>query len=1303
MLIQESDLVLYNLTLQRQSNYILSCTGNFINNNNTGINPSLQLCLATQSHIELYNLSNRSLQKIGNNIPFNAIITNIATIKQHTTNTDYLCITSDSGNLSILEFNWNQASLTLSLSPLCIEPMNRSGLRRVSPIQYIAIDKYSRCLMVSAIEKFKLCYLLNTNNINTNNAIISSPLEAIRSNFITLDLVPCEMGYIDNPCFASLEMEITTTKRRSSSSSSNLFHLVFYMMDLNLNCIVKKADYLLPGKPNTLVSLPDLTEFGIVTNIDTHNNNTTNPFIIVTMEDSLLIKDLKGYYNIKVPLPKCTDRENHTSPTVIVSHSHRSFKKKLFILLQTNYGDLFKLQIIPNINQSNKPQCIINYFDTIPAVEQLHITTNGLLFANSETHSNYLFQFESLGSDVAMDSFTVSKSLQNLTILEKKPTLNPMTDGTVVQSHSNQASVPLKLLSNNEDSIIRSYTNSVDVETLISSPLPPGPKNIWTLKRQLDDTFHSYVTLAFNQYTVFLNISGDSMQTLSFQDPAPFIMKNDMTIYMTMLNPNILIQVCSNQFTQVATTSEGSGFKQIHEWFPPAGIQIVSATATKSQLIIALSNNNILYFEIKGNGTTTLIESSKTITMESKIVKLAVDQAKFRCDHLIVATEDDNLISIVSLDTSNSSTFMEILSFQQLNDEINDVVMNDTTFYVGLKNGIYVRSKFASKEGEILNTNQRFMGTRPVTLSVIDRALLTLKDEDESSDEEEDEDEDDSDGEKPHIQEKEHSNNEYSRCIVIHSDNIWLDYEYKQMGYIRPISLVKDASYLNKIIQFSTSTISNNGICALSASGALIIGKVKNFVNTETWFNIQDIKLNNNEEKGKDEDEEDEDEEDEDEEERISNQEYQNKIALPVNNGEYTVFISNHTNTSYPKCRMSIINSNTDQIILDSTSQAPFYEVEGHQAISAQIVNFTKNKNFVNLVISTRDQQLLTFQLKFEVSKKATFYTLTLLHKTKVESPIFAMSTINNRLFVTILDFLIIYDLGKKQLLKKSITKAASSTTASTSIDVWDNSRIAIGDVHESVTIYQYDNENNKLYPIADDIVKRHVTTLKFIDADTVVGGDRFGNLWTLRIPADIDESKIMKDVVSPHNNIMEAPYKLELKNHFFINDIPMWYSVVTSVQMSDRPSIIYGGLQGTIGILTPLLSKLQIKTIMKLQEGIVNLESLIISDKMSNMTIDNKENDDNGKIEDDDEEVWTSRNTKDELHPEGYMSLVDRDHFSYRSYYAPVKNVIDGDLCERFLVLNSYEQTLICKAIGKKTRIDDIVILLNEIRSNYM
>ncbi|KAK5779795.1 hypothetical protein RI543_002918 [Arxiozyma heterogenica] len=1325
MLIQETDLFLYNLTLKKQSNYNYSCLGTFVN-----IDPisnvskhNLQLCLATESHIELYDLSNRTLTKIGNDIPLFAIIKNIKTVKNQTTSIDYLIITSDSGNLSILEFVWNQQTLSLSLSALCIEPIARSGIRRLSPMDYIAVDKHSRCLMLSAVEKFKYCYLLNCNNTtnnnvvisntntNTNNNIVSSPLEAIRSNFITLDLVSCDMNYIDNPCFAALEMEIVLNNSNNNNNNNNslpnknLFHLVFYMLDMNLNCIIKKADYLLPGKPSILIPLPDLAEYGMLTNIvgsqynqSNNHNDTTNPFVMVGLEDSFLVKDLKGDFNIKVQLPKCQD---HHYPATITSHVFRSFKKQIFILLQTNYGDLLKLQIIPNQNEKNKPKFILSYFDTIPVAEQLHITTNGLLFANCEFNNNYLFQFESLGSNKEEKTFTVSKILQNLSILKKMSTSNPMFSANVVKNSSNQAVVPFKLISRHEDSSIRVYNNSVVVETLVSSNLPPNPKNIWTIKKRLDDDVHSYVALAFHNYTVLLNISGESMQTLSFSNPVPFIMKNDTTIYMTILNPNIIIQVCANQFVQVVTTEDTSEFKQIYEWFPPAGIQIITATATFTQLIVALSNNTVVYFELN-IVNNSLMESSKTLVFDNKIAKIAMDQNKFRSSDLIVATDDDQLINIICLDTK-SPNFMEILAFQQLNDEVNDIIVNNNMFYVGLKNGIYVKSKFDEKDRNIIHTAQRFMGAKPVSLSVVKDILLTPKDDDMGSDSEEEEenfDEENNLQKESNVEDREYNQNEFSTCITIHSDNVWLDYNFKQMNYIRPVTLTDNMSSLKRITQFSTSTISRNGVCALSSSGSLVIGRFKDFIHVDHWFNIVDAKIKNSISNITEEEDEEQDNGD-NESEEVYFGEYLNKKLIFTDDGEHIISIDNHKDPFVQNCRISIIKFSSNQCLLNTSSNSDYYNIEGHRCVAAQLIHFTKNKNFVNLVISTRDQYLLTFQLKIEDTKKVSQYELSLLHKTKVESDIFAMGIINDKLFVTILNYCVLYDLGKKQLLKKSITKVSASMHCTTAIDVWDNSRIAVGDIHESVTIYQYDLQSNQLYPIADDTVKRHVTTLKFIDSQTVVGGDKFGNLWTLRIPKEIDQNRIMNYGNSLHNSVMEAPYKLELKDHYFINDIPMWCSVVDFLQISDRPCILYGCLQGTIGILLPLLSKLQIKTASKLQESISNLESLILNDRVSRLTMQDDDIEDT-KINEE-EGIWISQKEQLDSHPEEYISLVDRDHFRYRSYYAPVKNIIDGDLCERFLTLTSYEQTLVCKNMGKQVMIEDVINFLNETRSNYM
>jgi len=44
---------------------------------------------------------------------------------------------------------------------------------------------------------------------------------------------------------------------------------------------------------------------------------------------------------------------------------------------------------------------------------------------------------------------------------------------------------------------------------------------------------------------------------------------------------------------------------------------------------------------------------------------------------------------------------------------------------------------------------------------------------------------------------------------------------------------------------------------------------------------------------------------------------------------------------------------------------------------------------------------------------------------------------------------------------------------------------------------------------------------------------------------------------------------------------------------------------------------------------------------------------------------------------------LLGRDHIHFRSYYEPIKGVIDGDLCEQFNQLDKQKQREISEAYG--------------------
>jgi splicing factor 3B subunit 3 len=48
---------------------------------------------------------------------------------------------------------------------------------------------------------------------------------------------------------------------------------------------------------------------------------------------------------------------------------------------------------------------------------------------------------------------------------------------------------------------------------------------------------------------------------------------------------------------------------------------------------------------------------------------------------------------------------------------------------------------------------------------------------------------------------------------------------------------------------------------------------------------------------------------------------------------------------------------------------------------------------------------------------------------------------------------------------------------------------------------------------------------------------------------------------------------------------------------------------------------------------------------------------------------------------------LAGRDHLMYRGYYAPVKGVIDGDLCERFNLLPNDKKQMIAGELDRSVR----------------
>lgn len=115
---------------------------------------------------------------------------------------DYAILGSDSGRIVILEYD----SKTSSFVKVHQETFGKSGARRIVPGQYLATDPKGRSVMISAMEKSKLVYILNRDA--AANLTISSPLEAHKNNAIIHHIVGVDVGF-ENPMYAALEVDYT--------------------------------------------------------------------------------------------------------------------------------------------------------------------------------------------------------------------------------------------------------------------------------------------------------------------------------------------------------------------------------------------------------------------------------------------------------------------------------------------------------------------------------------------------------------------------------------------------------------------------------------------------------------------------------------------------------------------------------------------------------------------------------------------------------------------------------------------------------------------------------------------------------------------------------------------------------------------------------------------------------------------------------------------------------------------------------------------------------------------------------------
>jgi splicing factor 3B subunit 3 len=243
--------------------------------------------------------------------------------------------------------------------------------------------------------------------------------------------------------------------------------------------------------------------------------------------------------------------------------------------------------------------------------------------------------------------------------------------------------------------------------------------------------------------------------------------------------------------------------------------------------------------------------------------------------------------------------------------------------------------------------------------------------------------------------------------------------------------------------------------------------------------------------------------------------------------------------------------------------------------------------------------------------------------------------------------------MGKRQLLRKCELRGLPSYVK-TIQTVGD--RAFVGDMIQSVQVIRYDAVSNRLVLIANDGAPRPIVSQELLDFNSIAVGDKFGNISVLRLPRGADTSAI--DLTGQRalwdSAREDHTPKLELLCHYYVGEVVT--SMTRSALVAGGPeSLIYVTVAGRIGALVPFTSRAQV-------EFYTQLESALRTDAPR---------------------------------PTG------RDPKLYRSYYAPVIHVVDGELCDAFNLLSHEDQVSIAERLDLS--VSEILKKLEDTRNSLL
>ncbi|KGN50507.1 spliceosome-associated protein 130 A [Cucumis sativus] len=1212
---------LYSLTLQRATGIVSAINGNFSGGK------TQEIVVARGKVLDLIRPDDSGKIQTLLSVEIFGAIRSLAQFRLTGSQKDYIVVGSDSGRIVILEYNKDKNVF----DKIHQETFGKSGCRRIVPGQYLAIDPKGRAVMIGACEKQKLVYVLNRDT--AARLTISSPLEAHKSHTIVYSICGIDCGF-DNPIFAAIELDYSEADQDSTgvAASEAQKHLTFYELDLGLNHVSRKWSEPVDNGANMLVTVP---------------GGGDGPSGVLVCAENFVIYKNQGHPDVRAVIPRRADLPAERGVLIVSAAMHKQ-KTMFFFLLQTEYGDIFKVTLEHN-NDSVK-ELKIKYFDTIPVTASMCVLKSGFLFAASEFGNHSLYQFQAIGEDADVESssatlmeteegfqpvFFQPRRLKNLMRIDQVESLMPIMDMKIINLFEEETPQIFTLCGRGPRSSLRILRPGLAISEMAVSELPGVPSAVWTVKKNINDEFDAYIVVSFANATLVLSI-GETVEEVSdsgFLDTTP-------SLAVSLIGDDSLMQVHPNGIRHIREDG------RINEWRTPGKRTIVKVGSNRLQVVIALSGGELIYFEVDMTGQLMEVEKHEMSGDVACLDIAPVPEGRQRSRFLAVGSYD-NTIRILSLDPDDC---MQILSVQSVSAAPESLLFLEVLASVGgedgadhpaslflnaaLHSGVLFRTVVDMVTGQLSDSRSRFLGLRaPKLFSVVLRGR---------------------------------------RAILCLSSRPWLGYIHQGHFLLTPLSY--------ETLEYASSFSSDQcaeGVVAV-AGNFLRVFTIERLGET---FNETVIPLRYTPRKFVLQPrrkllvviESDQGAFTAEEREAAKKECFEAAGAGENGNGTMDQMENggddedkddplSDEHYGYPKAESEKWVSCIRVLDPRSATTTCLLELQDNEAaFSVCTVNF-HDKEYGTLLAVGTAKGLQFFPKRSLVAGYIHIYrfledgkSLELLHKTQVEGVPLALAQFQGRLLAGLGSVLRLYDLGKRRLLRKCENKLFPNTIVS--IQTYRD-RIYVGDIQESFHYCKYRRDENQLYIFADDSVPRWLTASYHVDFDTMAGADKFGNIYFVRLPQDvsdeIEEDPTGGKIKWEQGKLNGAPNKVEEIIQFHIGD------VVTSLQKASLipgggECILYGTVMGSLGALHAFTSRDDV-------------------DFFSHLEMHMRQE-----------------------HP----PLCGRDHMGYRSAYFPVKDVIDGDLCEQFPSLPLDMQRKIADELDRTP--GEILKKLEEVRNKII